>query len=118
RGTANNIYFGGMCKFENNSRNNLVPVFQINGSASESIKIENVFVSHPAGIKVYWLNSNSRHLSIRGGSFMSPSEAGGYTGLRWFRIHRTNWSGATECVQLVADIDMMHVDGYGYDGTE
>lgn len=117
-GTANNIYFGGMCKFENNSRNNLVPVFQINGSASESIKIENVFVSHPAGIKVYWLNSNSRHLSIRGGSFMSPSEAGGYTGLRWFRIHRTNWSGATECVQLVADIDMMHVDGYGYDGTE
>ncbi|EMB2530658.1 hypothetical protein U8Y99_005234 [Klebsiella pneumoniae] len=117
RGTANNIYFGGMCKFENNSRNNLVPVFQINGSASESIKIENVFVSHPAGIKVYWLDSNSRHLSIRGGSFMSPSEIGGYTGLRWFRIHRTNWGAATACVQLVADIDMMHVDGYGYDGT-
>lgn len=117
RGTANNIYFGGMCKFENNSRNNLVPVFQINGSASESIKIENVFVSHPAGIKVYWLNSNSRHLSIRGGSFMSPSEAGGYTGLRWFRIHRTNWASATACVQLVADIDMMHVDGYGYNGA-
>ncbi|HCB9078214.1 TPA: hypothetical protein M2O93_005317, partial [Klebsiella pneumoniae] len=68
RGTSNNIYFGGMCKFENNSRNNLVPVFQINGSSSESIKIENIFVSHPAGIKVYWLDSNSRHLSIRGGS--------------------------------------------------
>ncbi|WP_275345537.1 hypothetical protein [Klebsiella pneumoniae] len=117
RGTSNNIYFGGMCKFENNSRNNLVPVFQINGSLSESIKIENVFVSHPAGIGVYWLDSNSRHLSIRGGSFMSPSETGGYTGLRWFRIHRTNWGAATACVQLVADIDMMHVDGYGYNGA-
>lgn len=118
RGTSNNIYFGGMCKFENNSRNNLVPVFQINGSSSESIKIENIFVSHPAGIKVYWLDSNSRHLSIRGGSFMSPSEIGGYTGLRWFRIHRTNWGTTTMCAQLVADIDMMHVDGYGYNGTD
>ena len=116
-GNANNISFHNMCKFENNSRNNLVPVFQIYGSASESIKIENVFVSHPAGISVYWLDSNSRHLAIRGGSFMSPSETGGYTGLSWFNIHRTNWATATACVQLVADIDMMHVDGYGYDET-
>lgn len=117
RGSSNNILFGGMCKFENNSRNNLVPVNQINGSTSESIKFENVFVSHPANITVYWLDSNGRHVSIRGGSFMSPSDLGGYTGLRWFRIHRTNWAGATACVQLVADIDMMHVDGYGYNGT-
>ncbi|EHR8624374.1 hypothetical protein KUT23_002771, partial [Escherichia coli] len=116
-GNANNISFHNMCKFENNSRNNLVPVFQINGSATESIKLENLFISHPANIGVYWLDSNSRHLSIIGGSFMSPSEIGGYTGLRWFRIHRTNWSPATACVQLVADIDMMHVDGYGYNGT-
>ena len=116
-GNANNISFHNMCKFENNSRNNLVPVFQINGSATESIKLENPFISHPANIGVYWLDSNSRHLSIIGGSFMSPSEIGGYTGLRWFRIHRTNWSPATACVQLVADIDMMHVDGYGYNGT-
>ncbi|WP_374746412.1 hypothetical protein AAHX80_18770 [Klebsiella variicola subsp. variicola] len=116
-GNANNISFHNMCKFENNSRNNLVPVFQVYGSASESIKIENVFVSHPAGISVYWLDSNSRHLAIRGGSFMSPSETGGYTGLRWFRIHRTNWATGTACVQLVADIDMMHVDGYGYNGA-
>ncbi|MBZ9583490.1 phage tailspike protein [Klebsiella quasivariicola] len=116
-GNANNISFHNMCKFENNSRNNLVPVFQINGSATESIKLENIFISHPANIGVYWLDSNSRHLSIIGGSFMSPSEIGGYTGLRWFRIHRTNWSPATACVQLVADIDMMHVDGYGYNGT-
>ncbi|EPR8508389.1 hypothetical protein REV93_005724, partial [Klebsiella pneumoniae] len=28
RGGSNNILFGGMCKFENNSRNNLVPVNQ------------------------------------------------------------------------------------------
>ncbi len=31
RGGSNNILFGGMCKFENNSRNNLVPVNQIYG---------------------------------------------------------------------------------------
>ncbi|WP_142761825.1 hypothetical protein [Klebsiella pneumoniae] len=117
QGASNNILFGGMCKFENNSRNNLVPVNQIYGSTSESIKFENVFVSHPANITVYWLDSNGRHVSIRGGSFMSPSEVGGYTGLRWFRIHRTNWASATACVQLVADIDMMHVDGYGYNGA-
>lgn len=117
RGSSNNILFGGMCKFENNSRNNLVPVNQIYGATSEGIKFENVFVSHPANITVYWLDSNGRHVSIRGGSFMSPSDLGGYTGLRWFRIHRTNWNAATACVQLVADIDMMHVDGYGYNGT-
>lgn len=117
RGSSNNILFGGMCKFENNSKNNLVPVNQIYGATSEGIKFENVFVSHPANITVYWLDSNGHHVSIRGGSFMSPSELGGYTGLRWFRIHRTNWAAATACVQLVADIDMMHVDGYGYDGT-
>ncbi|AUG87749.1 tail fiber protein [Klebsiella phage Menlow] len=117
RGSSNNILFGGMCKFEHNSRNNLVPVNQIYGATSEGIKFENVFVSHPADITVYWLDSNGRHVSIRGGSYMSPSDLGGYTGLRWFRIHRTNWAGATACVQLVADIDMMHVDGYGYNGT-
>lgn len=117
RGSSNNILFGGMCKFEHNSRNNLVPVNQIYGATSEGIKFENVFVSHPADITVYWLDSNGRHVSIRGGSFMSPSDLGGYTGLRWFRIHRTNWAAATACVQLVADIDMMHVDGYGYNGT-
>ncbi|HGW4134702.1 TPA: hypothetical protein ACNH3S_000806 [Klebsiella pneumoniae] len=117
RGSSNNILFGGMCKFENNSRNNLVPVNQIYGSTSDSVKFENIFVSHPANITVYWLDSNGRHVSIRGGSFMSPSEVGGYTGLRWFRIHRTNWASATACVQLVADIDMMHVDGYGYNGA-
>lgn len=77
QGASNNILFGGMCKFENNSRNNLVPVNQIYGSTSESIKFENVFVSHPANITVYWLDSNGRHVSIRGGSFMSPSEVGG-----------------------------------------
>lgn len=117
RGSSNNILFGGMCKFEHNSRNNLVPVNQIYGATSEGIKFENVFVSHPADITVYWLDSNGRHVSIRGGSFMSPSDLGGYTGLRWFRIHRTNWAIATACVQLVADIDMMHVDGYGYNGA-
>ncbi|EMM7212535.1 hypothetical protein RE151_003464 [Klebsiella pneumoniae] len=117
RGSSNNIFFGGMCKFENNSRNNLVPVNQIYGATSEGVKFDNVFVSHPAHITVYWLDSNGRHVSIRGGSFMSPSDLGGYTGLRWFRIHRTNWAAATACVQLVADIDMMHVDGYGYNGT-
>ncbi|HCQ8358368.1 TPA: hypothetical protein RHG86_002332, partial [Klebsiella pneumoniae] len=117
RGGSNNILFGGMCKFENNSRNNLVPVNQIYGSTSDSVKFENIFVSHPANITVYWLDSNGRHVSIRGGSFMSPSDLGGYTGLRWFRIHRTNWASATACVQLVADIDMMHVDGYGYNGA-
>ncbi|UJQ44020.1 tail spike protein [Klebsiella phage vB_KpnS-Carvaje] len=117
RGSSNNILFGGMCKFENNSRNNLVPVNQIYGSTSEGIKFDNVFVSHPSGISVYWLDSNGRHVSIRAGSFMSPSDLGGYTGLRWFRIHRTNWASATACVQLVADIDMMHVDGYGYNGA-
>lgn len=117
RGGSNNILFGGMCKFENNSRNNLVPVNQIYGSTSDSVKFENIFVNHPANITVYWLDSNGRHVSIRGGSFMSPSEVGGYTGLRWFRIHRTNWASATACVQLVADIDMMHVDGYGYNGA-
>nr|HCI8172900.1 hypothetical protein [Klebsiella pneumoniae]HCI8209444.1 hypothetical protein [Klebsiella pneumoniae] len=117
RGGSNNILFGGMCKFENNSRNNLVPVNQIYGSTSDSVKFENIFVNHPANITVYWLDSNGRHVSIRGGSFMSPSETGGYTGLRWFRIHRTNWASATACVQLVADIDMMHVDGYGYNGA-
>lgn len=117
RGGSNNILFGGMCKFENNSRNNLVPVNQIYGSTSDSVKFENIFVSHPAHITVYWLDSNGRHVSIRGGSFMSPSDLGGYTGLRWFRIHRTNWASATACVQLVADIDMMHVDGYGYNGA-
>ncbi|WP_220528728.1 hypothetical protein, partial [Klebsiella pneumoniae] len=117
RGGSNNILFGGMCKFENNSRNNLVPVNQIYGSTSDSVKFENIFVNHPANITVYWLDSNGRHVSIRGGSFMSPSEVGGYTGLRWFRIHRTNWAIATACVQLVADIDMMHVDGYGYNGA-
>ncbi|MDC6727843.1 hypothetical protein NY635_06925 [Klebsiella pneumoniae] len=117
RGGSNNILFGGMCKFENNSRNNLVPVNQIYGATSEGIKFENIFVSHPAHITVYWLDSNGRHVSIRGGSLMSPSDLGGYTGLRWFRIHRTNWAAATACVQLVADIDMMHVDGYGYNGT-
>ncbi|WP_347076103.1 hypothetical protein [Klebsiella pneumoniae] len=117
RGGSNNILFGGMCKFENNSRNNLVPVNQIYGSTSDSVKFENIFVNHPANITVYWLDSNGRHVSIRGGSFMSPSEVGGYTGLRWFRIHRTNWASATACVQLVADIGMMHVDGYGYNGA-
>ncbi|HBR4178963.1 TPA: hypothetical protein L9U47_003901 [Klebsiella pneumoniae] len=117
RGGSNNILFGGMCKFENNSRNNLVPVNQIYGSTSDSVKFENIFVSHPAHITVYWLDSNGRHVSIRGGSLMSPSDLGGYTGLRWFRIHRTNWASATACVQLVADIDMMHVDGYGYNGA-
>lgn len=117
RGSSNNIIFDGMCKFENNSRNNLVPVNQIYGATSEGIKFDNVFVSHPSGISVYWLDSNGRHVSIRAGSFMSPSDLGGYTGLRWFRIHRTNWNAATACVQLVADIDMMHVDGYGYNGT-
>ncbi|EPR2979610.1 phage tail fiber protein [Klebsiella pneumoniae] len=117
RGGSNNILFGGMCKFENNSRNNLVPVNQIYGSTSDSVKFENIFVSHPAHITVYWLDSNGRHVSIRGGSLMSPSDLSGYTGLRWFRIHRTNWASATACVQLVADIDMMHVDGYGYNGA-
>ncbi|MBZ7735608.1 hypothetical protein FML36_27270, partial [Klebsiella pneumoniae] len=77
RGSSNNILFGGMCKFENNSRNNLVPVNQIYGSTSDSVKFENIFVSHPANITVYWLDSNGRHVSIRGGSFMSPSEVGG-----------------------------------------
>ncbi|HBS6508895.1 TPA: hypothetical protein QH132_000815 [Klebsiella pneumoniae] len=117
RGGSNNILFGGMCKFENNSRNNLVPVNQIYGATSEGVKFDNVFVNHPANISVYWLDSNARHVSIRAGSFMSPSDLGGYTGLRWFRIHRTNWNSATACVQLVADIDMMHVDGYGYNGA-
>ncbi|MCY1771347.1 hypothetical protein OXA54_24550, partial [Klebsiella pneumoniae] len=77
RGGSNNILFGGMCKFENNSRNNLVPVNQIYGSTSDGIKFENIFVSHPAHITVYWLDSNGRHVSIRGGSFMSPSDLGG-----------------------------------------
>ncbi|HDZ1978136.1 TPA: hypothetical protein RRZ26_001935 [Klebsiella pneumoniae] len=57
RGGSNNILFGGMCKFENNSRNNLVPVNQIYGSTSDSVKFENIFVSHPAHITVYWLTA-------------------------------------------------------------
>lgn len=120
-GRSNNIIFTGMPKFEQNSRGAAsgakYPVISINGPLIDSIKLDNIFVSHPGNITEWFLESNSRHLSIRGGSYMSPSDLSGYTAKKWFRIHRDGWASATRCVGAVIDIDMMHVDGLGNTGV-
>lgn len=120
-GRSNNIIFTGMPKFEQNSRGAAsgakYPVISINGPLIDSIKLDNIFVSHPENITEWFLESNSRHLSIRGGSYMSPSDLSGYTAKKWFRIHRDGWASATRCVGAVIDIDMMHVDGLGDTGV-
>lgn len=120
-GRSNNIAFTSMPKFENNSRGAAsgakYPVISINGTLAESIKIDNPFVSHPANITEWFIESNSRHLSLRGGSYMSPSDTSGQTAKKWFRIHRDNWVSATRCVGAVIDIDMMHVNGLGDNGV-
>lgn len=120
-GRSNNIIFTGMPKFEQNSRGAAsgakYPVISINGPLIDSIKLDNIFVSHPENITEWFLESNSRHLSIRGGSYMSPSDLSGYTAKKWFRIHRDGWASATRCVGAVIDIDMMHVDGLGNTGV-
>lgn len=120
-GRSNNISFTGMPKFENNSRGATsgakYPVISINGPLAESIKIDNPFVSHPANITEWFIESNSRHLSMRGGSYMSPSDTSGQTAKKWFKIHRDGWTGATRCVGAVIDIDMMHVEGLGDTGV-
>ena len=120
-GRSNNIAFTSMPKFENNSRGAAsgakYPVISINGTLAESIKIDNPFVSHPANITEWFIESNSRHLSLRGGSYMSPSDTSGKTAKKWFRIHRDNWVSATRCVGAVIDIDMMHVNGLGDNGV-
>lgn len=120
-GRSNNISFTAMPKFENNSRGAasgaVYPVISINGSLAESIKIDNPFVSHPANVKAWFIESNSRHLSLRGGSYMSPSDTSGQTAKKWIRIHRDGWASATRCVGAVIDIDTMHVDGVGDTGV-
>lgn len=120
-GRSNNISFTAMPKFENNSRGAasgaVYPVISINGALAESIKLDNMFVSHPANVTTWFLESNSRHLSIRGGSYMSPSDTSGQTAKKWFRIHRDGWASATRCVGAVIDIDMMHVEGLGDTGV-
>lgn len=120
-GRSNNISFTAMPKFENNSRGAasgaVYPVISINGSLAESIKIDNPFVSHPANVNAWFIESNSRHLSLRGGSYMSPSDTSGQTAKKWIRIHRDGWASATRCVGAVIDIDMMHVDGVGDTGV-
>lgn len=119
-GRSNNISFTAMPKFENNSRGAAsgakYSVISIDGPLADSIKIDNPFVSHPANITAWFLESNSRHLSLRGGSYMSPSDLSGQTAKKWFRIHRDRWSSATRCVGAVIDIDMMHVNGLGDTG--
>nr|UWD63415.1 MAG: Pectate lyase superfamily protein [Bacteriophage sp.] len=119
-GRSNNISFTAMPKFENNSRGAAsgakYPVISINGTLAESIKIDNPFISHPASITEWFIESNSRHLSLRGGSYMSPSDTSGQTAKKWIRIHRGNWTSTTRCVGAVIDIDMMHVNGLGDTG--
>lgn len=116
-GRSNNIIFTGMPKFELNSIGTasgaVYPVISLNGPLVESIKLENLFISHPASITAWFIESNSRNLSIKGGSFMSPSDTAGQTAKKWIRIHRDNWAGATVCSGATIDIDMMHVDGTG-----
>lgn len=120
-GRSNNISFTAMPKFENNSRGAasgaVYPVISINGSLAESIKIDNPFVSHPVNVNAWFIESNSRHLSLRGGSYMSPSDTSGQTAKKWIRIHRDGWASATRCVGAVIDIDMMNVDGVGDTGV-
>ena len=120
-GTSNNISFTSMPKFENNSRGTssgvAYSVISLNGSLIESIKFDNPFISHPVTINNWFLESNSRHLSIHGGSFMSPSDLSGKTAKKWIRIHRDNWVSATRCVGAIIDIDMMHVNGIGDNGV-
>lgn len=116
-GRSNNIIIGAMCKFEVNSNANdagfAYPVISIDGPLVEAVKIENVFVSHPATVQQYFLSSNGRNISLRGGSYMSPSDLAGYTGRKWFRIHRDNWDASTRCQGAIIDIDSINIDGLG-----
>lgn len=116
-GRSNNIIIGDMTKFEVNSNANdagyAYSVISINGSLTEAIKLENIFVSHPATVNQYFLESNGRNISLRGGSYMSPSDLAGYTGKKWFRIHRDNWDASTRCQGAIIDIDSMNIDGLG-----
>ena len=114
-GRANNIAFVNMCKFEGNGVGSIdgysYSVIEINNSLADSIRFENIFVSHTAKIKQYFIRSNSRHLLLQGGTYMSPSDESGYTGLKWFYIHRSGWNKNTKCVGAIIDIDVLYVDG-------
>ncbi|WP_373631330.1 glycosyl hydrolase family 28-related protein [Klebsiella variicola subsp. variicola] len=113
-GRANNISFVNMCKFEENGIGSKFgcsfPVILIDSSLAESIRFNDVFVSHTSKIKNYFIKSNSKHLILNGGSYISPSDEYGFTGAKWFHIHRENWNDNTRCIGAIINIDLIYVN--------
>ena len=69
-----------------------------------------MFVSHTSKIKNYFIKSNSKHLILNGGSYISPSDEYGFTGAKWFHIHRENWNDNTRCIGAIINIDLIYVN--------
>ncbi|HFO1295779.1 TPA: hypothetical protein ACY3HK_000417 [Klebsiella pneumoniae] len=113
-GRANNISFVNMCKFEENGIGSKFgfsyPVIFIDSSLAESIRFNDMFVSHTSKIKNYFVKSNSKHLILNGGSYISPSDEYGFTGAKWFHIHRKDWNDNTRCIGAIINIDLIYVN--------
>ncbi|WP_204305626.1 hypothetical protein, partial [Klebsiella pneumoniae] len=61
-------------------------------------------------IKNYFVNSNSKHLILNGGSYISPSDEYGFTGAKWFHIHRKDWNDNTRCIGAIINKDKKYVN--------